>query len=101
MLENLFKDPAAVERLRRDPLGPYLDSLAASLVDLGYAASSVRGCIWRLADFGRWLARGGVGIDNLDDRVIEAFVNERRRQGRLHRSHRPAVGHLLDRSYRA
>lgn len=96
MPENLFKDPAAVERLRRDPLGPYLESLAASLVDLGYTASSVRSHLWCLADFGRWLVGGGVGIDNLDDRLIEAFVEQRRRQGRLHRSHRPAVGRLLE-----
>lgn len=96
MLENLFKDPAAIERLRRDPLGPYLDSLATSLVDLGYTGSTVRCYVRCLAGFGRWMVRAGVGIGDLDDRVVDAFVDERRRQGRFRSIHRATVRHLLE-----
>jgi site-specific recombinase XerD len=80
---------------RAGPLGPHIDAFVALLLDAGYARSTVRTYLWCLADFGRWMIREGVR-DELDDRIVDAFVETRRRQKRLHRSHRAALGRLLE-----
>ena len=77
MSENLCKEPVAAERLGRDPLGAHLDSVARSLVDLGYASSTVRTSLWCLTDFSRWIERSDVAVGDLDDRIVEVFVEER------------------------
>jgi site-specific recombinase XerD len=96
MSENLFKEPEAAERLRGDPLGAHLDSVARSLVALGYASSTVRMYLWCLADFSGWIERSDVAVRDLDDRIVDTFVDERRRQGRLLRSHRAAIRRLVE-----
>jgi hypothetical protein len=42
MLEHAFVRTQVIARLRRGPLGPYLDDLAASLYHEGYAPSSIQ-----------------------------------------------------------
>jgi site-specific recombinase XerD len=96
MSEDLFKEPVAAERLGRDPLEAHIDSFARSLVDLGYSSSTVRTSLWCLADFSGWIQRRDVAVGDLDDRIIDVFVDERQRHGRLHRSHRPAVRRLVE-----
>lgn len=96
MSENLCREPVAAERLGRDPLGAHIDSVARSLVDLGYASSTVRTSLWCLADFSRWIQRSDVAVGDLDEGIIDIFVDERQRQGRLHRSHRPTVRRLVE-----
>ncbi|MFC1707515.1 tyrosine-type recombinase/integrase [Planctomycetota bacterium] len=96
MLDNYSEDSEAVARLRREPLGVYLDSLAASRIRAGYARSTVRTHLWAIADFGRWLAQERLTVADIDERVVDAFLDQRQRQGRRHRSHRAAVHHVLD-----
>lgn len=96
MSENLFKEPVAAERQGCDLLGAHLDSVARSLVGLGYASSTVRTYLSCLADFGRWVERSGVAVGDLDDRIVDLFIDERRRQGQPFTSHRPAVGRLVE-----
>jgi len=96
MSENLFKEPVAAERLGRDLLGAHLDSVARSLVGLGYASSTVRTYLSCLAGFGRWVERSGVAVGELDDRIVDLFIDERRRQGQPFTSHRPAVRRLVE-----
>ena len=96
MLENYYKDPDAVERLRSGPLGPYLDLAVTSLVGEGYTASTVRSHLWAAGHFGRWLAANGHGAGELDQRIVDSYLDERRREGKLHRSQPAAVRHVLD-----
>jgi site-specific recombinase XerD len=98
MLEQFFTDPVAVERLRGGPLGPYLQSFASSLAKLGYATSTARSQIEFLDDVGEWLLKNGIAVADMDERVLEVFLDERRRQGGLHRGQASTVwsfmGHL-------
>ena len=96
MFENVLEEPVAVERLRRDPFWTQVEAVARILQDLGYASSTVRTCRWCLSDFSRWVVRKGRMVTDVDDGLIGAFLAERKHQGRLHRSHRPAVRRLLD-----
>jgi len=96
MSKNLIKEHEASKRLGRDPLRVHVDAFERSLAEVGYASSTVRTIRWCLGDFGRWMQRSDVAVDDLDEGVIEAFLNERQRQGRLHRSHRSTVRYLLE-----
>lgn len=96
MSEDLFKGRGAAERLGRDPLGAYIDSFGRSLVDRGYTSSTVRTYLWCLTHFSGWIERSDVTVSDLDDRIVNAFVDERKRRGLLHRSHRPAVYGLVE-----
>ena len=78
MLERFFSDPEVAQRLRCGPLGPYLGSYVASVDALGYARSTTRGQLWFLAELGRWLEREAIAVAELDERVAETFLNERR-----------------------
>ena len=42
MLEQVFKDAAAVTRWRAGPLGPYLDSFVSEAISVGYARGTLR-----------------------------------------------------------
>jgi len=95
MLEQFFGDPVAVERLG-EPLGPHLRSFATGLVGLGYAASTVRSQIDFLVEFGRWLAKNTITVAEIDERIVDTFLGERRRQGRLRRGQRCTVRSFLD-----
>lgn len=95
MLEEFFDDPAAVQRLRGDPLGPHLDSFAGSLASLGYAVATGRGYLTFLAALGQWLVRASVAIADVDERVVAAFLDEQRRRGGLRKGQVSIVGRLL------
>ena len=100
MFENVLGERVVVER---GPFRTHFEAVARAAFDLGYAESTVRTFRWCIADFGRWVVRGGVVVGDLNDEIIDAFLAERNRQGRLHRSHRSAVrrllGHLRDQGF--
>jgi site-specific recombinase XerD len=94
MLDPLFKDPAAIVRLRSCVLGPHLDSFAVRLREDGYAPATMRWQLWVAADLARWMVRGAIAVTALDETVVESFTEDRRRRGRLHGGNRFAL-HLL------
>jgi site-specific recombinase XerD len=97
MLERFFSDPEVAQRLRRGLVGPFLDSYAASVDALGFARSTTRAQLGFLLELGRWLQRQGVSVADLDERVVEAFLNHRRRRrGGLRRSEAATYGRFLD-----
>ena len=96
MSEDLFEERVAAEGLARDPLGAHLDSFEGWLADFGYTNSTVRTYLWCLAHFSRWIARRGIAVGDLDEGIVEAFVDERRRAGLLHGSHRAAVCRVME-----
>jgi site-specific recombinase XerD len=102
MLEQLFKDPAAVTRWRAGPLGPHLDGFLEAISDLGYTRESIQGWLVPLRDLQRWLASGGLDASALEESLLEQFLGERRQRRRRAGSKRAgavgarAVHHLLD-----
>lgn len=86
MLEQLLEDPVAAERIGGGPLGTHLASFADSLAKLGYATATARSKIEFLGDMGQWLLESEIAVADMEERVLEGFLDERRRQGRLRRS---------------
>jgi site-specific recombinase XerD len=96
MLEELFEDAATRRRLVDHPLGPYVESYAATRATLGYARSTVRGHLWPLADLGRWLGRNAIAVEALNEEIVKRHLEERRGRGRGGPNTRTALAHLLE-----
>jgi hypothetical protein len=85
MIEHFFVHAPVVARLKGGPLGPYLDGLATTLHQQGYAPSSIQRCL-RTGDlFGRWLQGQGYDVTQIDERAVQHYVSglERYRSGQL------------------
>ena len=96
MLEQFFSDPEVVERLGGEPLGPYLRSFAARLAGLGYAACTSRSKLKSLGELAHWLAKNTIAVADIDEAIVDAFLGERRRQGRLRAGQSCTVRNFLD-----
>jgi site-specific recombinase XerD len=96
MLEQYFKRPAILRCHQEGILGPYLDSFTASLAKQGYARSTVGHHLVSLTEFGRWLVQNGVGIAELDERVIDAFLDECRGQGQVRKGAPSIIRRFLE-----
>lgn len=80
MLNNLYTQPGAAQRLRSSPLGPWLDSFVERLAELEYTPGSRRSNVILAADLGRWMAGRDISVGSLTESVVEAYVRQRRTQ---------------------
>jgi site-specific recombinase XerD len=96
MLENFLPHCAAAERLRAGLFGPHLDTLVAALCELGYARFTVRVRLRILDDFGRWLAQQRLQLADLQEQLVNRFLQQRQCQGRLRKGDALAVRHFLE-----
>lgn len=76
----LFGEPAW-QRLQAGPLAGYVEAFAERLRRRGYATVTGRNKLWLLADFSRWLARRGLVVADLDDKVVTRYLAWRQRCG--------------------
>lgn len=96
MLEQFFDNPVVVERLRRGPLSPHLDSFAEALVGLGYARRTA-GFQFNLLDrMGQWLNGNHLTVADLKERIVDRFLEEQRRQGKRGKGDRATLRRFLD-----
>ena len=78
MLDQLFKDASAVERWRLGLLGPHLDLFTQTLSDLGYTRASIRQWLAVLRDLERWLESNGLSVSDLEESLLERFLDGRK-----------------------
>lgn len=91
-MNALFKRQIAVTRLRKTPLGPWLDGFVARLRHLGYPQWSQRSCVVLAADLGRWMIGRGITVTDLCENVVATYVLDRVTQ---RDRRRVAVTHFL------
>jgi site-specific recombinase XerD len=96
MIDQFYKDPAVVQRLRTCLLGSHFDRFFELISGLGYSKRTVRNQLWILSAFSKWLEDHGLGVDDLDEHRIDDFLAERRTQRRLGRSDRSILSRFLD-----
>lgn len=95
MLDDLYTQPGAAQRLRSSPLGPWLDSFVEQLTELGYTPWSRRSNVVLAADLGRWMANRDILLGSLNESVVEAYVKQRRTQReRRHAASSLVLAHL-------
>ena len=56
------------------PLGPHLETLATILHQHGYTRNSIRGYLRACAQFGRWLARQGYTIADVEATLVTRYL---------------------------
>ena len=84
-MEQFFKDPQALLRMREGPLGNYIGSFAKRLTDQGYTQYSIRYQLRLVADFSRWLEQQRVTVHDLRPEHIGSYLQQRARR-RRHRA---------------
>jgi site-specific recombinase XerD len=85
MLDQFFESRDTLRRLRSGVLGAHLDSFADHLATCGYAAATARSQLTRLGHFDQWMTRRRRVLGELNDELVDTFVHDRRRLGKLQR----------------
>lgn len=80
-MEQLYKDPRTLLRMRVGPFGAYVDEFAERLIEQGYARASVRYALQLIADFGHWLRRRKMIAPRLTPDHLSRYLEHRRRRG--------------------
>ena len=85
MLEHTFVRTSVIARLRRSPLGPYLDDFATTLHHQGYAPSSIQLYLRTAVHYTQWLQGQGYGVSEMDGALFQRYVSglTRYRSGKL------------------
>jgi integrase/recombinase XerD len=89
-------DPASVRF--RGPLTDHVDGLWSALLQTGYSPLTAGNHLRLAADFSRWLHERQVGLGDLSDEDIDAFLKSRRRRAytcyRTRRGLQPLLAYL-------
>ena len=96
MPKDTFERLETDRHLRDNPLIPHLALFATSLVENGYAKSTVQSKLCLLASLGHWLERRRSSITDLDEQLVARFIAYKRRKGRVHRGNRETLLQFLD-----
>jgi integrase/recombinase XerD len=85
MLEHTFVRTGVIARLRRSPLGPYLDTLATALHHEGYAPSSIQRFLCAAEKFAHWVQAHGYAVCEMDADLVQRYLSglARYRSGNL------------------
>ena len=80
LMHRFFSKPETLLRLRRGPLGDYLDRYAVWLSEQGFCRVHARLQLVQIADFSLWLDKRGLTIVNIQPTTIDSFIEDRRRR---------------------
>jgi site-specific recombinase XerD len=70
-------------RLKPGGLGPFVDGYRGWLLERGYLPGTVGHELRFLSALGRWMIDAGLEVGQLDERLVDAFVEARRAEGLL------------------
>ena len=76
-MEQLYKDPRTLKRMREGPLGTQVDVFAQQMIDQGYARTSARYALQLVADFGRWLIRHQTVVQQVTAERVASYLKYR------------------------
>jgi site-specific recombinase XerD len=83
-MHRFFSKPETLLRLRRGPLGDYLDRYADWLSEQGFCRAAARLHLVQIADFSLWLDKQGLTLNDVQPTVIDSFLEDRRRRVKAH-----------------
>jgi integrase/recombinase XerD len=95
-MEQFFKPPQTLSRLREGPLGPSLDACTQQVCEQGYARSSARLQRRLVADFRRWLTPQGLPVHALIPEHPTSYLRYRAQPQRPRSGEAAALERLLD-----
>jgi len=80
MIENYFKRPHAIRRVRSACTGPHMDAFASALSAWGYSRSRGQELLSGVALLGQWMDDEDLDLASLDQSVLLSFVAEIRKR---------------------
>jgi len=83
-MHRFFFKPETLLRLRRGPLGDYLDRYADWLSEQGFCRVAARLHLVQIADFSLWLSKRGLTLNDVQPTIIDSFIEDRRRRVKPH-----------------
>jgi len=83
-MHRFFSKPETLLRLRRGPLGDYLDRYADWLSAQGFCRAAARSHLVQIADFSLWLDKQGLTLNDVQPTGIDSFIEDRRRRVKPH-----------------
>lgn len=92
---TFIKKPNRLRRLRQGPFGAHLELFSARLLAEGHCQQSAWRNIRVVDDFGRWLARRGMAVGDIDEAIVGRYMAFRVRYRHPFLSDRPALNRLL------
>jgi hypothetical protein len=95
MLEDFFRNPAVLRRLYAGPLGAHIDAIAQELSDHGFAVATTRYAMRLLAALSTWLQGRGLAVTQLNETIVDAFLQHRYRSHRKSLEDYPTLARLL------
>ena len=96
MLENTFKHVIRDKTLRKNPLAVYLQPFTTSLIEDGYPDRTIQWKLELVACFGQWLRRSRFLVEEINEQLIETFINGRHRARGVHRNGLRTFTQFLD-----
>ena len=94
-MEQLYKDPCVLRRMRESLLGASVDAFAQQLIDQGYARASVRYALQLVADLGRWLDRRRMQVPQVSAECLADYLRDRSRRRRFRSGDAAILSRLL------
>lgn len=85
MIELFYSDRRFIQRVRGSVLGPYIDALAAQLLEQSYGRDTALHKLGLVVDLGRWLEREHHPLRKLNEPRVEAFLRSRSRHAVIQR----------------
>lgn len=76
---TIFNSPSVIHRQHEGPLGIHIDRYEALLGEHGYSRSSTYVHLHVVSDISRWLKRRGFDVHDVDERIVECYLQSRRR----------------------
>lgn len=95
-MEQFFDNTRVLMRLRSSSLAPYLISFAKQLNEQGYSLASGRMQIRVISDFGQWLGRNHVAVQEIISEHAKRHIRFRSRKKLLGKGERAALKRFLD-----
>jgi site-specific recombinase XerD len=95
VLEDFFPHPAVLHRLHTGPLGAHIDAIAQELSDHGFAVATARYAMRLLAALSTWLQGRGLAVTQLNETIVDAFLQHRYRSHRKSLEDYPTLARLL------
>jgi site-specific recombinase XerD len=83
-MHQFFSKTETLLRLRRGPLGNYLDRYANWLSEQGFCRVNARLQLVQIADFSLWLHNRELTIIDVQPATIDSFIEDRRRRVKPH-----------------
>ncbi len=76
MLENYFKRPRVLDRMKANVLYPQMQELINYFNDSGYSIYTIQSYMQKIEHFGNWLKTNHITVSSITKNTIISFIND-------------------------